>query len=543
MPPEHERLRVARIENAVLPMAKAALDAGQWETARRLYARLLEIDPGSVDARMGLGDVALAKHAPSQAANWYLAAVGHAGSLEARHVALLAHARAALAAGDLESARRSFDHLVDPAENASNSNAAWGFNGIGIVNLLEGDLHEAVASLELAVLRLPNEERFHGNLARSLKLASNYRPADSVSTAMATTPEETGVEPPGRNAETASTGGQQSWPATPVPLMEQSVAEQVVASPSTEDAEPVPDFGSSGSGGETAEAPATEAPEPIEPPEVPADVESPVTPTVESNLPLDAVASAAPLGGEATDPVPALADPKETRQGQQAPGATAQVAGERAANPAASQTAQAQDTKPPPAFPSAFPGAFLVRLETGEFLQVGAFARRQNAERSKSRLLEAVRLPVRIDSNDSPGDPIYRVRIGPIPSAEILSALAVDLGVDATRLAIPRVRDDDYPPPADPATAIVSKRPEPLPDRSTEAPIRVVEDGVGFLQVGAYANHDAAVALVSKLRRLTHHPVTLSEVARGSEPTLYRVRIGPVDADVQPAVLRQIAAR
>ena len=536
MPPEDERLRVARIENAVLPMAKAAVDAGQLETARRLYTRLLEVDPGSVDARMGLGDVALAKHAPAQAANWYLATVGHAGNLETRHVALLAHGRAALAAGDLESARRSFGRLADPAENASNSNAAWGFNGLGIVNLLEGRLDGAVASLERAVLLLPNEERFHGNLARSLKLASSYPAADSVPADVATTARETVAEPRRHDPTTAS---QQSRPAAPVPLTTPAPEGQVVASASTEDAEPVPDFGSSGSVGETPESPATETPETVEPAEMPGDVEPPVTPTEESEEPVNAIASAAPIGIEAAEPAPGPAEADETHQGQDAPGAAKQATAERITKSEAGQGVRTQDTEPP----LSFPGAFLVHLETGEFLQVGAFARQQNAENSKSRLLEAVPLPVRIDSAESGGNPIYRVRIGPIPSPEILSALALDLGVDGTRLRIPRVREDDDPSPTGPAAATVSKRPEPLPDRSTEAPIRVVENGAGFLQVGAYANHDSAVALASKLRRLTEHPVSVSEVAREPDPTLYRVRIGPVDADVQPALLVQIAAR
>jgi len=517
-------------------MAKAALDAGQLETARRLYTRLLEVDPGSVDARMGLGDVALAKHAPAQAANWYLATVGHAGNLETRHVALLAHGRAALAAGDLESARRSFGRLADPAENASNSNAAWGFNGLGIVNLLEGRLDGAVASMERAVLLLPNEERFHGNLARSLKLASSYPAADSVPADVATPARETVAEPRRHDATTAS---QQSRPAAPVPLTTPAPGGQVAASAPTEDTESVPNIGSSGSVGETPEVPATEAPETVGPAEIPSDVEPPVTPTEGSEEPVNAIASAAPVGLEAAELAPAPAEAHDAHQGQDAPGAAKQATAERVAKSEPGHLAQAQDTRPP----LSFPGAFLVRLETGEFLQVGAFARQQNAANSRSRLLEAVRLPVRIDSEERAGSPIYRVRIGPIPSPEILATLAVDLGVDGTRLGIRRVREDDGPSPTDPVAATVSKRPESLPDRSTEAPIRIVENGAGFLQVGAYANQTAAVAVASKLRSLTEHPVTVSEVARGPDTTLYRVRIGPVDAEVQPALLVQIAAR
>ena len=536
MPPEHERLRVSRIENAVLPMAKAALEAGQLETARRLYTRLLDVDPVSVDARMGLGDVAMAKRAPSQAANWYLAAVGHAEDPQKRHAALLAHGRAALAAGDLEAARRSFARLTHPAENASNPDAAWGFNGVGIVSLLEGRPTEAVASLEQAVLRLPNEERFHGNLARSLKLASRYRPADAAPRNLVS--EDSG--PPDAGAPSAGppesqTGGLRRNKGETV----EEVEEPVVAASPTEDAEPVPAvIGSAVSDGKNSDVPPMETPEPVELPSVPTGLEPSETPTEKPDRPVNAIAAAAPVTGT-VEPAPAPTEVDGVQPLQETPGAAPHAIAEDAPDPEAPEAAPIEVAPPP----LSFPGAFVVRLEAGEFLQVGAFTRQRNAQRSKSRLLEVVQLPVRIDSAENDGNPIYRVRVGPIQSPEVLSALALGLGVDGAQLGSPGVREEDDSPPTNSATATVSKRPEPLSDRKTEAPFRVVEDGAGFLQVGAYANRDAAAALASKLRGLTEHPVTLSEVVRGSESTLYRVRIGPVDGDSQPALLREIAAR
>ena len=414
MPPEHERLRVSRIENAVLPMAKAALEAGQLETARRLYTRLLDVDPVSVDARVGLGDVAMAKRAPSQAANWYLAAVGHAEDPQKRHAALLAHGRAALAAGDLEAARRSFARLTHPAESASNPDAAWGFNGVGIVSLLEGRPTEAVASLEQAVLRLPNEERFHGNLARSLKLASRYRPADAAPRNLAS--EDSG--PP--NAGAPSAGPPQSQTGGLRRNKGETVEEQVVAASPTEDAEPVPaEIGSAVSDGKNSGVPPMETPEPLEPPLVPIGLEPSETPTEKPDRPVNAIAAVAPVTGT-VEPAPAPTEVDGVHPLQETPGAAPHAIAEDAPDPEAPEAAPIEVAPPP----LSFPGAFVVRLEAGEFLQVGAFTRQRNAQRSKSRLLEVVQLPVRIDSAENDGNPIYRVRIGPIQSPEVLSALA-----------------------------------------------------------------------------------------------------------------------
>ena len=180
MPAKSEHVRARQMEDAVLPMAATALETGQVETARRLYRRLLDIDPESMPARMGLGDVALQERDTAAAARWYLSALTRAGEPEDRRAALLAHGRAALAAGQLEAARESFTRLTEPGENAPRASVAWGHNGIGLTLLLEGDLHGAVAALERAVLRAPEEERFRANLDRALAMLSEF-PAPEVS--------------------------------------------------------------------------------------------------------------------------------------------------------------------------------------------------------------------------------------------------------------------------------------------------------------------------------------------------------------------------
>lgn len=534
MPPEDERMHAAQIGSAVLPMAKAALEAGQLETAWRLYRRLLEVDADSVDARIGLGDVALARQAPSQAANWYLAAVGHTDTVEQRHAALLAHGRAALATGDLQAARASFGRLADPAENASNADAAWGFNGVGIVSLLEGRPREAVASMEQAVLRLPNEGKFHGNLTRALKLASRHGPADAVDTASTTT-EEISVAEAQTQIQTTPGSSDEPFRIGSMPAHE-PVAERTEGSFPIKDAEPA--AGHPSGADVDVPLPATETPDPVEPPLDPGDLEPPAAPLEDSDVFTNTIAAATPDAPAVTSPEPEAAQPEQRNVSAQE---TANESTEREAL----EPAKAEGTKPS----VSFPGAFLVRLETGEFLQVGAFAQKENAENSRSRILEVARLPVRIDPSDSAGKSLYRVRVGPISSRETLSELALTLGVDRARLGFSTGRNDpsdqkeDDSPANDTVTGTVAKGREPPPRKSRETPIHVVENGAGFVQVGAYANHDAAIAIASKLRGMTEHPVTLSELAQGGDPTIYRVRVGPVDADSRPDLLRRIAAR
>lgn len=170
MPMDSDRLQTQRVEDAVLPMAEVAMQTGQLETAKRLYQRLLDVDPQSVPARTGLGEIAFRRGDSAEAARWHLAAVAHAEQPERRHAALLAHGRAALEAGQLEAARGSFAQLADPREQAPSASVAWGLNGVGLTLLLEGDLQGAIANMEQAVQRAPAESLFRDNLERALAM-------------------------------------------------------------------------------------------------------------------------------------------------------------------------------------------------------------------------------------------------------------------------------------------------------------------------------------------------------------------------------------
>ena len=176
LPNETDAVRIQRVEEAVLPMARIALEAEQTETARRLYLRLLEVDPNSVSARMGLGEIAVARRESAEAARWYAAAVSQATQAEDRHAALLAHGRAMLAAGDLEAARKSFSRLTSSKENAPAAPAAWGLNGLGLVALLEGDIRGAIRFMEQAVLLAPDEKMLADNLSRALDMSAGIAP-------------------------------------------------------------------------------------------------------------------------------------------------------------------------------------------------------------------------------------------------------------------------------------------------------------------------------------------------------------------------------
>ena len=153
--PDQQSLGVDEVERALLPIARVALETGQFETAERLYRRLLDVDPESHSARMGLGDVAFKDRRSEDAAQWYLAAQTSATIPEELYDALLWHGRAALEDGQLTAARRSFERLAATGEEAPTIDTAWALNGIGLTLLLEGDLEGAARYMEQAVRKRP----------------------------------------------------------------------------------------------------------------------------------------------------------------------------------------------------------------------------------------------------------------------------------------------------------------------------------------------------------------------------------------------------
>jgi rare lipoprotein A len=87
---------------------------------------------------------------------------------------------------------------------------------------------------------------------------------------------------------------------------------------------------------------------------------------------------------------------------------------------------------------SAAPAATVpaVAVADGVLLQLASFSARDNAERAQGRLRDAGVESSRIDEGQANGQPVWRVRVGPVPKARVaeLSARAADLGFDTVQV-------------------------------------------------------------------------------------------------------------
>ena len=596
---DRARNRVERIENAVAPMARAALSAGQLETARRLYQRLLEVDPASVAARMGLGAVSMAARDPAQAAVWYQSAVAHVGDPAARHTALLAHGRAAVAAGDLEAARRSFSVLADPRENASDDHAAWAFNGLGTVCLLEGEPDCAVASVEKAALRDPHEPALRRNLAFVLKTQSHYRELDAESAKDGTpipADAPAALEEHARNVGPRSSDvAEATAPGTTTAEREGPPAPPAVADEEDEDA-----------GAPAAELTSAEADEPAAawPAEsAPGALPDPAPPAVADEEDEDAGAPAAELTSAEADE-PAAAWPAESAPGalpDPAPPAVADEEDEDAGAPAAELTSAEADEPaaalPAESAPEALPDPAPPAVADEEDEDAGApAAELTSAEADEpAAALPAESAPEALPDPAPPAVADEEDEDAGAPAAELTSAEADEpaaaLPAESAPEALP---DPDLAPPVvageedeDPDAPAVESMltaadetgawwktvdaleeappsaleasplpaaPAPTPeDASPVAPtyggpaleggflVVRTPDGREFVQVAAFALPSSARDMAAELRGITDHPVVVEEPVVGDR-ALHRVKIGPVptpdERDTLAAALR-----
>ena len=530
MPQNSGNLRIDEVQRALLPMASVALDTGQLETAKRLYQRLLDVDPDSFDARMGLGDVAFKARRSTDAARWYLAALANASAPSQRHEALLWHGRAALEDGQIEAARRSFQQLVDQRENAPAINVAWGHNGIGLTLLLDGDLVGAIDAMEQAVQRAPDEKMFADNLDRALGMLAELRvestapvaPLASSSPAAVAEPaprtaqepvaiaEPVAVEPvaiaePVVEPPAAVAAVQQAPPTTVVEALEEpptpTLAEEPVAEERTQDVD------------EPAAVPIGEPVPPTEPATAVVDADELAEPDVEAIEPEPALAATQPAlpapqpAPPATQPEPAPRDVEQQSQPEDgvALGTDTPIVEE----PATSAVAKLEPATPPPAPES----GYLLRRDDRLFVQMGAFAVRSTAEMLATLLDDATDENIQVIENDQ----FYRVRIGPIASEETLDALVQDLEANGYRIERMSANaesavEDDVPTPSG-LTGFV-----------------IVEDSQRFLQLGAFEARATADSLAATLRNLTEETITVAEVQR-DDMVVYRVRVGAVESD------------
>ena len=540
MPPKSEHVRARQMEEAVVPMAATALETGQLETARRLYRRLLVIDADSVQARMGLGDVAMREQEVEAAARWYASALVRAEQPAERHAALLAHGRAALAAGPIEAARKSFLRLADPQENAPRSSVAWGHNGVGLTLLLEGDLLGGVAAMEQAVLRAPEEERFQGNLDRALAMLREFPPPAAPSgDASATSVEPAADAPiqadavPDAVPEAAESDG---WD---VEAVEEAVpVEPEPPANAIEEPQAVQEYADSGADAEEETAPAhseeitdrnvedfvgkdleefvgeveaevedAAAPEVVEPAENEDEGTEPREDTdfVEPEPPADEVEESEAAEGEAV-----IESAEVEAQDEFDPLA-----------PAPSGIGEPLDTGTRPVREQVH-----ALTEDGlHYLQFGAFSDRANAEAMVDEIRWRTEQSAQItETETSAGVLLHRVRIGPISSEQtLLEMLAMfeALGYSSAN-----------PLPSSTLSALELW----LEDNSMDM-LLVDEEGEPFLQAGAFSERGTAETLAHELRELTELPVRISVTVQADGPSLHRVRVGPIGAD-DPLLIR-----
>ena len=489
MPPKGEQLRARQMENAVLPMASTALESGQVETARRLYQRLLGVDPESVSARMGLGRVALRDREPAAAARWFLAALSHAREPAQRHEALLAHGRAALAAGQVEAAGESFARLVEAKDNPGRASLAWGHNGVGLTRLLSGDLPGAVASLERAVLLAPEERRFQGNLGRALAMQEGF-PAPARASEDAPTPGPAGWEPQPPELTNAETQSRERAGREPQPPEEAGGESQSAERPGG--APPLPSGSASGSMAETSDGvPLSPEPDPL----AAGTDDSPQAPE--------------PLAAAATDASQAPDSP---------PVDTAE-----AARDAESLDGERDDSSAEPGFPE---------IETTYLPQAPD--------------------PLAVASTglSSAPDPLQdadSLRNGEtaLPESTARSSPAMDdaTAVDNDTATLRATEPQDLDQESSTRSSEPEQEPAALPDSdaggspAAQVPgtypsvMVITEDDGRHLQFGAYAKRTVAEAVADSLGPLSELPVQISETSDAGGTPLHRVRIGPVDAD------------
>lgn len=532
MPRANQLSATAPVAGAVLPVAKTALDAGQLETAKRLYRRLLDVDPQSFPARMGLGEVAHQRRDGAQAMRWFLAALANATTVTQRHDALLHHGRAALDAGQLEHAQASFARLTDPQEAASNEYVAYGLNGVGLTLLLSGDLRSSVTLLEQAVDRLPGDKKLRDNLARALKML-----AEDV--ADASSPDD---DPPGAAAAAAQATPRPGAPRqgelqSAADRIERAVArfeeaaERLAEAPARSDSAPA---------AQTPTPPARTAAAHSGTPDLPAQTPAPTAATPE---PADAQPPAPPAetpDPAAQTPVPSAATPTPAPQTlasaidtPDSPSPSAPTPTQTPGPPSEQPSAQATET-PLASLPRGSPG-FLVVEGDRRFVQMGAYGTAAKANALAQRLQRVTEQSVTVAERGG----LHRVRIGPLRTQDALRALVGALqeaGYGDVRMAGQRSQRV--------AEATETGQVEPQA-RKTETwqAFAVRVDGETFLQIGAFAAHAAAMARATELRGLLATPVRVDAGTLPGGKAAHRVRIGPLRAEADlAAVVEALAA-
>ena len=150
-----------------LPVAAAALAAGQPEVARRLYLSLAERFEDAAEPVLGLAYIAFAANDFSAAEEHFVEASSRARRAAAtRAEALLGAGRAALARERTQSAREHFERARKPGRGTPS--APWIENGLAVAATLDEDYPEAEAAFAEALRLAPGDPRISANFVRML---------------------------------------------------------------------------------------------------------------------------------------------------------------------------------------------------------------------------------------------------------------------------------------------------------------------------------------------------------------------------------------
>ena len=518
MPQDSGDLELDEVQRALLPMASVALDTGQLETAKRLYQRLLDVDPNSYPARMGLGNVAFKDRSLADAARWYLAALANASTFSERHEALLWHGRAALGNGQTGAARNSFQQLVDERENASSIHGAWAFNGIGMTLLLDGDILGAIDAMEQAVQLDSDEKMFASNLDRTLNILAELNTQGDAGTAtpLVPTPSEVVPEPSASRASSESDASPPAVADAVEPALPDAATPEHSAPPAAEPVVPAAETASERVLGEAParyemprveDAESDESTEESNPQDFSADQAiEPVSPIV----PVEEPAEPQPDSDRIElEPIPAEQDEQQEYPLEDFPVAAVEQ---------------------PPALQ--IEAGYVLSSDDGPLVQMGAFAARSSAEALAKRIGEATSETIQVVESGE----FYRVVIGPMASEAALDTLVENLDVHGYGVARRPVPSDSV----DEDSVDEGFGDEDSGDENDAPPVQpltgfiLVEDDQRFLQLGAFEVRDRADRLAVKLADATGQAVTVAESWRNGV-AVYRVRIGPVASEEELA--------
>ena len=153
-----------------LPVAAAALAAGQLDVARRLYLALAERFDNAAEPFLGLGYIAFQDRDFTAAEKYFLQAGERASDTPAMQAeALLGAGRTALVQGRTRAARRHFRSAQAPGQDTPS--AAWIANGLAVTAALDGDHEAAEAHYAEALRRSSGHPRIAANFVRMLVAA------------------------------------------------------------------------------------------------------------------------------------------------------------------------------------------------------------------------------------------------------------------------------------------------------------------------------------------------------------------------------------